>query len=287
MDVIDLLNKENLTFTVSGQDYQISCLNPDHDDKNPSLRVDKISGVMHCFSCGFRGNIFTHFDAPPTEKTIKLHRLRAKIEKVRSENVGLKIPDKSLRFVGAFRNIGADTITQFEAFTHFEKEFAGRLVFPIRDITGKVRAFLGRAMDNTIQPKYMIQPKGVELPIFPSHPVLLHNEVILVEGIFDALNLIDKGLPNVVCCFGTNNFNEHKLSLLKVYGVEGVHVFFDGDDAGQNAAEKVCNMCNDIGMPNDVIPIAKGTDPGDLTPERVTDLREFLYGQRSPGGESA
>ena len=93
MDVIDLLNKEKINFTVSGQDFQIKCLNPDHDDTNPSLRIDKVNGVMHCFSCGFRGNIFTHFYAPPTEKTIQLHRLRAKIEKVRSENVGLKIPE--------------------------------------------------------------------------------------------------------------------------------------------------------------------------------------------------
>ena len=97
MDVIDLLNKEKISFTVSGQDYQIKCLNPDHDDHNPSLRVDKVNGVMHCFSCGFRGNLFTHFGAPPTQKTIRLHKVRDKIQRIRSDNVGLKVPEKSIR----------------------------------------------------------------------------------------------------------------------------------------------------------------------------------------------
>jgi DNA primase len=287
MDVIDLLNKEKISFTVSGQDFQIKCLNPDHDDHNPSLRIDKVNGVMHCFSCGFRGNIFTHFGAPPTQKTIRLHKVRDKIQKIRSDNVGLKIPEKSVRFVGAHRNISAETLLAYGAFTHFEKEFAGRLVFPLKDITGKIRAFIGRAMDNTIQPKYLIQPKGAQLPMFPSNPDMIHGEVVLVEGIFDALNLIDKGLHNAVCVFGTNNFDMHKLALLKVYGVQSIQLFFDGDVAGQEAAKKVTDMCDEIGMPSSIIPIATGTDPGDLTKERVIDLREYLYGERGPSGESA
>ena len=40
-------------------------------------------------------------------------------------------------------------------------------------------------------------------------------------------------------------------------------------------------------MPSSIIPIATGTDPGDLTKERVIDLREYLYGERGPSGESA
>ena len=35
--------------------------------------------------------------------------------------------------------------------------------------------------------------------------------MILVEGIFDVLNLHDKGLPNAVCCFGTRNISVEKL----------------------------------------------------------------------------
>ena len=40
MDVLEILNKEEVGYTPSGQDYLIRCLNPEHDDSNPSLRVD-------------------------------------------------------------------------------------------------------------------------------------------------------------------------------------------------------------------------------------------------------
>ena len=34
-----------------GKDYVVSCLNPEHDDKNPSMRIDQITGIFNCFSC--------------------------------------------------------------------------------------------------------------------------------------------------------------------------------------------------------------------------------------------
>ena len=41
------------------------------------------------------------------------------------------------------------------------------------------------------------------MPFCPAKVKPIQNRVILVEGIFDALNLWDKGLKNTVCCFGT------------------------------------------------------------------------------------
>ena len=79
MDVLELLNKQEVGYTPSGQDYLIKCLNPEHDDSNPSLRVDKVTGVMHCFSCGFKGNVFAHFDAPGlSPKELKRKELKKK-----------------------------------------------------------------------------------------------------------------------------------------------------------------------------------------------------------------
>lgn len=56
--VLDILKKNGLAPAVSGRDYLIKCLNPEHDDSNPSFRIDRVSGVAHCFSCGFKTNIF-------------------------------------------------------------------------------------------------------------------------------------------------------------------------------------------------------------------------------------
>lgn len=278
MDVIELLNKQKLSYTVSGQDYTIQCLSPDHEDNNPSLRIDKISGVMNCFSCGFKGNIFTHFQVTPTGKQIKIEKLKSMINKMRSQGVGLKMPDKFISYMGTFRGIKGETLKEFGAFTHFEKTYTGRLVFPLKDSTGKIRAFIGRGMDNTVQPKYKIHPPGAKLPMFPALPGIKEGQVLLVEGIFDALNLIDKGISNVVCVFGTNNFNKTKLSLLKIQGVESIGVLFDGDIAGRTAAQKIVEMCEEENMPASIIPITEGEDPGGLTQDRVNSLKEYLYG---------
>jgi DNA primase len=70
--VLDLLIKKNLAFNVSGKDYLIKCLNSKHEDNNPSFRVDKLSGIAHCFGCGFKTNIFTHFGLANNFVSIKV-----------------------------------------------------------------------------------------------------------------------------------------------------------------------------------------------------------------------
>ena len=60
MRVEEVLAEERIPFKVSPADYIVSCLNPEHDDSNPSMRIDKITGIFNCFSCGFKGNIFNY-----------------------------------------------------------------------------------------------------------------------------------------------------------------------------------------------------------------------------------
>ena len=61
MNVETLLQDRKINFLPKGADFEISCLNSDHEDKNPSMRVDQITGIFHCFSCKFKGNLFYHF----------------------------------------------------------------------------------------------------------------------------------------------------------------------------------------------------------------------------------
>ena len=64
MTVEELLIEEKIKFKQSPADFVVHCLNPEHDDTNPSMRIDKITGIYNCFSCGFKGNIFKLFDKP-------------------------------------------------------------------------------------------------------------------------------------------------------------------------------------------------------------------------------
>ena len=53
MKVVDILQERKLEFKVSGRDYLVRCLNPEHEDRNPSMRIDNITGIFNCFSCGY------------------------------------------------------------------------------------------------------------------------------------------------------------------------------------------------------------------------------------------
>jgi hypothetical protein len=73
--VEELLTSRGIYFMPKGADLLVSCLSPDHEDRNPSMRIDRITGIFQCFSCGFKGNIFTHFG----EKANQLQLRRASI----------------------------------------------------------------------------------------------------------------------------------------------------------------------------------------------------------------
>jgi len=278
LKVVDLLQERKIEFKSSGRDYLVKCINPEHEDRNPSMRIDNITGIFNCFSCGFKGNIFKTFGAPSNFLDIKRQKLVDAIEEKRSSSVGLPFPKGHTPYIGNWRNIRPDTYKHFDAFLHHETQFVGRIVFPIRDITGKVVAFNGRHMTLSEKLKYMIYPPQAKLPLYPSKVKPIKGRVILVEGIFDMINLFDKGLSNVICCFGTNNVDVDKLSILKMQDIMGVDIIFDGDDPGQNAAENVRILAERTGFVTRNINLGQNIDPGSLAGDQITNLRDRLYG---------
>ena len=75
MKVEELLLEKAIDYKVSGRDFLTKCLNPDHEDTNPSMRIDNTTGIFHCFSCGFKGSVFKHFGALPDFLEIKRQSL--------------------------------------------------------------------------------------------------------------------------------------------------------------------------------------------------------------------
>ena len=237
MNVEELLIKQNVPYIPKGADFEVSCLNPEHLDRNPSMRIDRITGVFNCFSCEFKGNLFTLFGEKPNQLQLQREKLKNLIRQKMAESTGLVLPLNYTPYRGSWRGIKPETYEKFEAFTDADPTFVSRINFPVKDITGKIIAFNGRHTGSGV-PKYMITPAGAKMPLFPQVKPI-NGCVILVEGIFDMLNLHDKGLDNAICSFGTKNINEENLSVLSISGVSQLDIFFDGDEAGQNAAIKV------------------------------------------------
>ena len=126
-------------------------------------------------------------------------------------------------------------------------------------------------------PKYYNAPMGAKMPLFPVvEPI--QSSILLVEGIFDVLNLHDKGLTNAVCCFGVRNFNEQKAEMLSVQGVTNVDIFLDNDEAGQTGAKNIKEICEGIGLTTRNWTMGdKYMDAGALSQQQVDKLRSNLY----------
>lgn len=281
MNVIDILNDRNIKYKEAGKDYQIKCLNPEHDDTNPSMRVDKVTGIFHCFSCGYKGNIFRYFGAEPNFVDIRIANLQAKITDLLTDK-NLVMPADFVPFDKDYRGIAKETYLAAGAFlSNEEDEYRGRLMFPITDIRGNIKVFMGRALHSDVESKYLFFPQHKTPPLFPAHPEIWKNSLIIVEGIFDALNLIDKGCHNVICGFGTSTLMKNydaKLAHYKILGVNKFYIMFDGDKAGKAAAVKLDNILNDNGYNAEIIELPDGMDPGDLTEQDISTLMIGLYG---------
>lgn len=275
MTVQELLQSKGIEYLAKGKDYLVRCLNPEHDDSNPSMRIDRTTGIYNCFSCGYKGNIFSLYGEKVGQLQLRRELLKRKIGEKRADSVGLSFPTSYTPYIGDWRGIRPETYKMFEAFQHHDKEHIGRIVFPIRDLTGRIVAFNGRHTTNGI-PKYYISPPKAKLPFYPSYCVPILGTCILVEGLFDMLNLHDKGLTNAVCSFGTKNVSKDKLGIMKLRGIYRVDIFFDGDEAGQKAAAEVKVLAEEVGLYTRNINL-DGRDPGDLSLEQVHKLGKQLY----------
>ena len=129
----------------------------------------------------------------------------------------------------------------------FER-FRNRLMFPIRDTRGRTVAFGGRTLGED-RAKYLNSP---ETPVFHKSNQLYGlyearqanrqlTRLLVVEGYMDVVALAERGFDNAVATLGTATTEAH-IRLLFRYTDEVVFCF-DGDEAGQRAADKALDRC--------------------------------------------
>lgn len=147
--------------------------------------------------------------------------------------------------------------------------FRNRLMFPIRDTSGNVAAFGGRALGDDAA-KYINSPETalykkskVLYGLYESRNVLRETKLAyLVEGYFDLLRLVDSGIGNVVATCGTA-LTPGQATLLKRY-VDEVVVVYDGDTAGIRAALRSIDILVAAGLSVRALVLPEGQDPDDF-----------------------
>ena len=122
--------------------------------------------------------------------------------------------------------------------------FRNRVMFSLCDLFGKVIGFAGRGMEAGATPKYLNSP---ETQLYKKKHFLYglnHSRqtiketgtVVVVEGYMDYLTLYQAGIRNIVASSGTALTAEHAQLLSRF--ARSVILTFDGDSAGQEAAER-------------------------------------------------
>jgi DNA primase len=277
--VLELLRDKNVAFSISGKDYVTKCFNPEHNDSNPSFRIDKATGVAHCFSCGFKTNIFKFYGLLTNNVSVRVAKIKEKLRVLKESTEGLDPMEGAHPITASFRGISVQTLKHFGAFsTDRVEQMTDRIVFPITDVRNKTVCYVGRHSMSNGNPRYVNYPTGVTIPLFPAKLTERFRSIILVEGIFDMLNCYDKGLHNTVCTFGTSkllNDVAQKLLPYKIMGVEKIFILYDGDVAGREAAKKIKPLIEEADFLVEIIDLPEGQDPGVITQEDVNSLIEY------------
>jgi DNA primase len=140
-----------------------------------------------------------------------------------------------------------DTQTASQTTRRYDR-FRDRIMFPIRNPKGQTIGFGGRILDQG-EPKYLNSPetplfsKGNTLyGLFEARQAIRSQEYVLVcEGYMDVVALAQLGFPNAVATLGTACTANHVRMLLRQ--TDRIVFSFDGDAAGQRAAQRALETC--------------------------------------------
>jgi len=176
----------------------------------------------------------------------------------------------------------------------FYDYFRGRVLFPIRDASGRTVAFGGRVLPGVgpaNAPKYVNSPDS---PLFAKNRLLFaldnardaikeRDAALVMEGYADCIMAHQFGIANAVATLGTALTDNH-VSALKRF-TRKVILVFDGDEAGRKAAERSLPrfLAQDVDLR--ILTLTDAKDPADFLVARGTPAFQNLIASASEAWE--
>jgi DNA primase len=159
---------------------------------------------------------------------------------------------------------------------HIDGLWKFRIIIPIY-FKNQLVSFTSRAIYEDMEPRYLTLAKNKERIC---HKNILYNydncvkkhgknSIILVEGLFDVMNLGD----NTVCTFGTS-VTSYQLQLLSEF--DSIFIIFDPEEQAQKKALKLARNLAVLNKQVENLYIKDIEDPGAMTEEQVKELKEEL-----------
>ena len=178
--------------------------------------------------------------------------------------------------------------------------FRGRLVWPIRDVTGQTIGFGARKLrDDDQGPKYLNTPEtavyhksrvlyGLDLA---KRDIAKQRQVVIVEGYTDVMACHLAGITTAVATCGTAFGSDHVTTVRRVLGdsddpthaTQGEVIFtFDPDEAGQKAASRAFVEESRFAAQTFVAVPPEGLDPCDVRITKGDQALREVIAQRRP-----
>lgn len=262
---------------------ELACYCPFHSNMDtPAFYINKKTGLWICFnpSCGKTGSLRDLMEFFGDHGKIVRDYSLNEIE----ENLLYKHSDEDEGWDQVLESISVDyendssklnylinrgfSIDTLEYFGIAFSETKRRIVIPARDEKHKVVGFIGRAISDDVQPKYLYS-KG-----FPRKNILFNlnnakrfDSCIIVEGSLDAMKVHQSGFPNVVSSLGATITKEH-ISML-ASNFDTIIVFSDNDGAGNAMRSEIIANLNDKNLKIVDFTDSSFKDPGDMTSEQI------------------
>ena len=206
-------------------------------------------GLSYFKERGFREEVLKKFllgYSPEKSDAFSAHALKEGYKIEFLEKTGLTIPKESRNY----------------------DRFHGRVMFPIRSLSGRVLGFGGRILKSNVKAaKYLNSPesdiyhksKVLYGMYYAKNSIVKKNRCLLVEGYTDVISMHQAGIENVVASSGTS-LTIDQIKLVKRF-TNNITLLFDGDAAGLKAALRGVNLILEEGLNVKIVTFPDGEDP--------------------------
>ena len=145
--------------------------------------------------------------------------------------------------------------------------FRNRIMIPIINTKSEIIGFGGRALGD-FKPKYLNSKDSL---LFKKTNNLFNlnlakaektDTIILVEGYFDAIAIVQAGVNNVVATLGTA-LTTKQAQIISMYA-KRVVLSYDSDQAGIDATRRAVNILSELGLQVDILNLGVYKDPDEF-----------------------
>jgi len=251
------------------------CISGTHDDEHPSMVIFD-DGTIFCSACKFKSNIET------------LNAIdEAELNRYIDDTINIELPDLELKEIAIpklpkitfpYKEISLKTLHFYDV-----REMPDGIIIPIKFHKKIVGYYMVKDGKKLFSKDKTMWGEHFSTYVYPyTFPEEIKNKkyIILVEGIFDALALIDRGFK-ATCCFGTSFVNNFKIVKRKALaalstGAEKIFVWFDNDEPGREASEKLYKTLREAGFNVKALDFDLPGDPDENVDIVMDDLQAMV-----------